>query len=291
MNLLSILICSIVEREQLLKCLYNKLSKQNVYEDVEILVYTDNKQISVGTKRNCLINNAKGKYVCFIDDDAFPHENWLQIIIKAFMEFDNIGSLGGRIIQGTTLYPKSHKDALSLTGKYNLFKWAYGSYNVVYPNSINIDALQGTNMCFKTNLLKSIGGFDAKLAHGYASFEDTDVCLTLKRMKFDTLYIPDAVVVHGLEPRAKGYSRDLGIDYNFTYSYARNGSLVHLKNSKIKFLGILILFSIVLLINAVRIFLPIVNNKRLVDICNKNRINSFKYFLKGIIDGTKLYFQ
>jgi hypothetical protein len=71
--ILSILICSIESRHQLLVDLLAGLYAQ-VFDlpnpdDVEILYNIDNLEKDVGTKRNELMDIARGKYLCYIDDD------------------------------------------------------------------------------------------------------------------------------------------------------------------------------------------------------------------------------
>jgi hypothetical protein len=84
---LSILICSVEnnERQESLKKLIQELNTQifSNYADniVEILVEKDNGTISVGQKRNNLIEKAKGEFICFIDDDDFVTENYLSTIL------------------------------------------------------------------------------------------------------------------------------------------------------------------------------------------------------------------
>ena len=85
---LSILICSVQnsEREESLKKLIHELNKQiseNYAENiVEVLVEKDNGEISVGKKRNILIEKANGEYICFIDDDDFISKNYLNTILQ-----------------------------------------------------------------------------------------------------------------------------------------------------------------------------------------------------------------
>jgi transcriptional regulator CtsR len=85
---LSILICSVVdvEREQNLNKLIHELNSQicsNYAENiVEILVEKDDGRISVGEKRNILIEKAKGEYICFVDDDDFVSDNYLNLILQ-----------------------------------------------------------------------------------------------------------------------------------------------------------------------------------------------------------------
>lgn len=65
---LSILIPSLIGREKYLARLYDILKPQ-LSNDIEVLIHTDNKQITTGSKRNNLINDAKGEYIIFVDDD------------------------------------------------------------------------------------------------------------------------------------------------------------------------------------------------------------------------------
>ena len=85
---LSILICSVEnnERQESLNKLLHELNHQvcsNYAENiVEILVEKDNGTMSVGEKRNVLIDKANGEYICFIDDDDFIANNYLNLILQ-----------------------------------------------------------------------------------------------------------------------------------------------------------------------------------------------------------------
>jgi hypothetical protein len=85
---LSILICSVenTERQENLNKLIHELNNQicSNYADniVEILVEKDNGTMSVGAKRNLLIDKASGEYICFIDDDDFIAQNYLNLILQ-----------------------------------------------------------------------------------------------------------------------------------------------------------------------------------------------------------------
>ena len=68
---LSVLICALVERKKLLTNLLREIDlfKRRSNLKIEVLFDIDNRQKSVGQKRNDLVARAKGKYCCFIDDD------------------------------------------------------------------------------------------------------------------------------------------------------------------------------------------------------------------------------
>lgn len=79
---LSILICTIEKRRALFELLKSKLDRQKT-DEVEILHYLDNKEISVGRKRQLLLEEAKGDYVVFVDDDDDVSEDYVSEILKA----------------------------------------------------------------------------------------------------------------------------------------------------------------------------------------------------------------
>jgi glycosyltransferase involved in cell wall biosynthesis len=127
--LLSILICSIHEREEKLKRLIKKLN--NTFEDVEIQTYIDDKQLSVGTKRNCLLNDAKGKYICFVDDDDDVCDNYIALLREGCLSDADCINLNG-IITTNGDNPKLFIHSL----KYNYY---FEKDDVYYrpPNHLN----------------------------------------------------------------------------------------------------------------------------------------------------------
>ena len=90
MILLSILIPSIPSRfESHLLPLWKELQRQcseSMYGSrVEILTLTDNKQRTIGAKRQALLNLAQGKYIAFLDDDDVPNHNYIDRTLPELM--------------------------------------------------------------------------------------------------------------------------------------------------------------------------------------------------------------
>lgn len=79
---LSILICSLFDRSAKLDRLLAVLVPQ-MMADVEILVECDGGEITVGEKRNKLLQRSKGEYVCFVDDDDLVSNDYILSIIQA----------------------------------------------------------------------------------------------------------------------------------------------------------------------------------------------------------------
>jgi glycosyltransferase involved in cell wall biosynthesis len=81
MKRLSILTVSLKEREGLLKNLARVLKMQST-NDVEFLAYVDNREKSIGYKRNQLLDSAKGDYIVFVDDDDMISPYYTQYILE-----------------------------------------------------------------------------------------------------------------------------------------------------------------------------------------------------------------
>ncbi len=81
---LSVLICTIPERKNSFTNLFWELNKQAMGNSVQI-VYDDAPRgtITIGAKRNLLLNKAMGDYVCFVDDDDKISPCYIEEILKA----------------------------------------------------------------------------------------------------------------------------------------------------------------------------------------------------------------
>jgi len=86
--LFSILICTLEGRKEYLERLMQALSPQiKGKEDlVEILGETDDGSLSIGLKRNRLLERAKGEYIAFVDDDDMVSSDYVSKILDALEE-------------------------------------------------------------------------------------------------------------------------------------------------------------------------------------------------------------
>ena len=84
---LSILICSLHKRFGMLGKLLGNLEYQIIQQDaiqvVEVLVNADGGLKSIGTKRNELLRQSKGRMICFVDDDDLLSNYYVAEILKA----------------------------------------------------------------------------------------------------------------------------------------------------------------------------------------------------------------
>jgi len=82
--LLTIAIPTIETRKKVFDELYEELKRQSepYGEQIEIISLCDNKEITIGHKRQLLNEMAKGKYVVHWDDDDWIHPNGIDMIME-----------------------------------------------------------------------------------------------------------------------------------------------------------------------------------------------------------------
>lgn len=110
-TIFSVLLLGIPERIDKLKQLINKLNQQisdeNASKRIEVLALIDNKYRSVGSKRQALLDIAKGKFVAFIDDDDDISDNYISEISKAIEENGDVDVITFNQIAKIDNYPES----------------------------------------------------------------------------------------------------------------------------------------------------------------------------------------
>ena len=131
----SILICTLKSRQEQFTQLYRTLLEQieqcNLHHEVEILFFLDDRNCSVGNKRNRLLQEAHGKYICFVDDDDEVHPQYVKMIHEKLKENPDCVNLVGVISQ-----PQQKDKVFIHSIKYDSFFEKKGIYYRP-PNHLN----------------------------------------------------------------------------------------------------------------------------------------------------------
>jgi glycosyltransferase involved in cell wall biosynthesis len=98
MHKLSILIPSLEERKPKLEQLKAELANQIGKRNVEVLSLSDNRQMSIGQKRNMLLTQSTGEYVAFVDDDDTVSPDYIEKVLNALTKNPDCSSLTGEIV-------------------------------------------------------------------------------------------------------------------------------------------------------------------------------------------------
>ncbi|MCX6762337.1 MAG: glycosyltransferase [Candidatus Moranbacteria bacterium] len=172
-------------------------------DDFEILVYPDEttddvwpktRQISTDAvgpaqKRNLAIRDAKGEILIFIDDDAYPKDDFLKILGKDF-EDENIVAVGGPAI--TPVESKFWQKVSGATFLSSLSGGFPERYRSIGKKKFVVD-WPSVNLSIRKYVFKELGGFGGDYWPG----EDTKLGFDLLVKKnVMILYDPDLVVFH-----------------------------------------------------------------------------------------------
>ena len=98
MKLWSILIPTMEDRKPLYDKMVADLQKQiaasHAEDEIEIVPSLDKGELTIGTKRNMLLQMAKGKFSSFLDDDDPVVPTYVEEIIAVLRVYDDLDSVG-----------------------------------------------------------------------------------------------------------------------------------------------------------------------------------------------------
>lgn len=173
------------------------------YPDYEILVFPDKKinlendkieviptgRVSPGKKRNIALSYAKGEIMAFLDDDAFPREDWLKNATKYFNDLE-IAAVGGPAVT-----PERDSFTQKVSGAVFLSPLNGKTVDRYWPGKRvrGVDDWPSVNLLVRRGDFSAVGGFNSRYWPG----EDTKLCLDLsKKLNKKIVYAPDVLVYH-----------------------------------------------------------------------------------------------
>ena len=142
---------------------------------------------------NHAAEQARGKYILFLNNDTQVQENWLQPLVDLMESDSSIGMTGSKLI-----YADGHlQEAGGIFWK-DASAWNYGhmqnpedpEYNYVKE----ADYISGASIMIRRSLWEEIGGFDQRFAPAY--YEDSDLAFEVRKHGYKVVYQPLSAVVH-----------------------------------------------------------------------------------------------
>ena len=195
----SIVIACKQDNPYLRECLSRCLSLEGSFE---VLVFPDTpfshpskkvRIISTGKigpaeKRDLALKHAKGEFLAFIDDDAYPSKGWLSSALPLFSN-PHVGAVGGPAVTPPA-------DSLSQRVSGLVYSSVLGggscTYRYIPAPRRETDDCPSCNLIVRRSVFSSLGGFDSSFYPG----EDTKFCLDLVKSGKKILYDPNVLVYH-----------------------------------------------------------------------------------------------
>jgi len=215
---ISVIICTYNRAEMLRETLESWSSLQNTGSNVELIIVDNNstdhtQQVVESFKpacpsqlryvyetnsglsyaRNRGINEASGNIVAFVDDDVFFDKAWLNELLKAFYDNQEISCAGGNSI------PKFDTDQPGWITKdvFNL----YGSTGSGDHDKLMIfpEHPFGLNMAFRKAVFAQVGDFNPRLGrikNSLLSNEEKEIFYRISKADLKVFYASKAVLYH-----------------------------------------------------------------------------------------------
>jgi GT2 family glycosyltransferase len=146
-------------------------------------------KVSPAIKRDIGAKESNGKYLAFIDDDAYPQKDWLTIAEKE-LDQHKVQAVGGPAIT-----PQNSNLCQKASGK--VFETLCGGGKVRYryipaKNCFLVDDFPSVNLIVNKNKFLEVGGFDNKYWPG----EDTKFCSEFIKRGYKIKYLNNLIVHH-----------------------------------------------------------------------------------------------
>lgn len=154
--------------------------------------YVFEKRQGVSHARQAGIDAARAPLIAFFDDDVRVSRNWVETILRTFVEHPAIECIGGRVLPRWTTPPPgwltpSHWAPLALQD--------FGDTSMIV-SAENPRGLISANLACRKRLLDRIGGFSPqfqRVRDGIGSLEDDEWNRRLWKSGGTALYVPDLI--------------------------------------------------------------------------------------------------
>lgn len=166
----------------------------------------NNENLGFGKANNQALKEATGKYVLFLNPDTLIEENTLRVLFDFMEQSPQAGICGPKILNadGTLQlacrrsFPSPRVALPKLLGLSALFPKSklFGKYNLTYKDpdeSYPVDAVSGSFMFCRGDLVRELGGFDEDF---FMYGEDLDLCRRVQLAGKQVYYVPDTTIIH-----------------------------------------------------------------------------------------------
>ena len=152
-------------------------------------------EVAQGFVRACNLgaSHARGKYLVLLNNDTEPTVGWLDELLLAFDNFEEVGMAGSKL-----LYPDGRLQEAGGIVWSNGNPWNYGRlanpWDSRYCYARQADYLSGAAVMLPRTVWDQVGGLSDEFAPAY--FEDTDLCFKVRDIGLKTYFVSTSIVYH-----------------------------------------------------------------------------------------------
>jgi GT2 family glycosyltransferase len=170
-----------------------------------VQVIENGKNLRFAKANNVGIGAACGEYTLILNPDTIIGKGTLDMIVSLADRHPEAGAFGCRVLNADLSYQISARPFASLHAEWiaalclrrlgHLHEWfaadSYPGWNGMTER--RVDWISGCFMLVRSDLLRSLGGFDERFFYYY---EDMDLCRRIWESGHSILYSPTATIVH-----------------------------------------------------------------------------------------------
>lgn len=167
--------------------------------DVELI---ETSGVGPSEARNIGLKKARGEFIAFTDGDCIVHKEWLNELLKGFVE-DNVVGVGGK--------QKSPRDDSDFGKNVQYFLQKMGficDYTKSGGGVSKAEHSPTCNVMYHRSVLEKLGGFEKGLWPG----EDVELDYRIKKMGYELMNNSNAVVYHYRPDNFQGFAKMM---YNY----------------------------------------------------------------------------
>ena len=197
------------------------LMRQKFGSEPNIKIIANKVGLGPSKGRNIGIENSKGKYIAFLDNDTEVDKDWLRELVSVLEEDYTIGAAQSKLLLSDRKTIDTCGHYLSITG----FPYEIGSGELdsgQYNEIMDIFGARSAAMFIRHSVLDQIGYFDPDY---FMHSEETDLSWRVWLKNYRIVFVPTSIVYHKRGGSLNNQARNL-----MFYEGAKNCTKTLIKN-------------------------------------------------------------